>query len=614
MIQGQSPIVVTGNGSVQQPIVISLSVDGKTGCAGIVACLAGSLGPGLRYDSGTGRLQLKLSTDSGQVARFGPDQGLLVTNDGGGPGPQACTHGIDSLPAAPGVVAAESLAGFMGPYSSPYQLDYCLGAGVDIVSFHVATSADDVGVVADYWDHKIPDGRTDIYVTSDIRKLNAAVVHSTLNYAGDENDPVAYQSSPPVRTDRRGGWYGYLAARYYQPLLGDFLQRIDGKAVAMLDCSVDPVNGNPSFPETVAIIGAIRGVLKHCAQSWAMIAVQNVSTAQTVQGYGITPALIPVRPVKWNDPTMPYPVVDLTSNGIQWIVLSNRCSDSVLKAYQDAGVNVLVQGGSRHVDRARVERLGLRGGYAMDPVYYRGPKTDMNPSGYRSEEEQWQHRKVGLGQFSHRSDATDVLSSGGYVRGRPSAAEPGLIVPTNFGSGLGRPTILFGSACPMQNPSAYTLKWGMKWTVLATVSSSRAKMGLLFGAATDADTLEWPQNDAVRNPMGLPEGQKLLYRAFQRQNGEIGLAKWTALGFTYLATLSTPAIPVNTWNSYQLDVTPTQLTFTRIRPDGTRHTVTAADSTYRGPYFFIEKEEGTAADTANLFEGMFRSLVYTPGA
>ena len=43
VIQGASPITVTGNGSVQQPYIITLSLNGQSGCAAITACVAANL-------------------------------------------------------------------------------------------------------------------------------------------------------------------------------------------------------------------------------------------------------------------------------------------------------------------------------------------------------------------------------------------------------------------------------------------------------------------------------------------------------------------------------------------------------------------------------------------
>ncbi|MFF9265806.1 hypothetical protein [Streptomyces longwoodensis] len=570
--------------------------------------MADNLGSGLVYNDGTSTLQVRLSSQAGNALSFTAEGGLYAPTGGTPPTPATCLRTIASLPAAPNTVGAYTNAMLRGPYSSPYQLKWCLRAGADIVHFRCATSSDGVGVVPDYDNHRMEIGRSNIYVSRDIRELNSSTIAGTYNYAGDENDPMAYAPVTPVRTDRKGGWYGYLAQRYYQPLVADMLTTINGTAVALLDCV--PAD-TATYPESVAIIGGIRAIQQYCAQAWAMIGVSTLANATTVKNAGITPCMLVSWPSPYNLATLPYPVADLQAAGVTWMVLPSKYADSVFTTYKNAGIQVLMWSNSRHTERARAATLGVRGALCGDPVYYRGPNTSAWPYDYRTEVDPWAERKVATGQLTYRTDNQAVSSGAGNVRGRPDQDEPGLFIPASFGSTLGRPTVLCGWLCPLVNPSNYTLTWDMKWTSLATISTTRAKLGLLFGAATDRDTLEWPQGNATLNPEGWPDGNKAMYRVYQRQNGEIGIAKWSGSTFSYLATLASPAIANDVWNSYTLRVTPTQITFTRRVSNGTAYTVTAADSQYRGGYVWVEKEEGVAGDTANPFAGAFRSLLYT---
>lgn len=613
VVVGVSPIVVTGNGSVQQPITVSLSVDGRTGCAGIVACLAGNLGPGLLYDEGSGDLQVRLSHQAGNVLAFQTD-GLYAPSGGTAPTPATCFQTIADLPPAPNTVGAAYLGQLRGAYSSPHQVEWCLASGVDIIQFRCASSADDVGVVADLDTHTLDDARTSIFIAQEIRQLSAAQCANVYNYAGDENDPQSYTFVPgDDRTQRKGGWYGWLEPRYYTQMLTDFLRKINGGAVALIECV--PGSTVP-YPESQAMIGAIRGVQQMCAQAWAFIGVSSVANATTVKNAGITPVMVPGLPAAFGTAALPYTVAELQAAGITWIVLDYRYADTVFTTYKNAGIQVLMYTSSRHSDRTRVNTLGIRGGLAADPSYFRGPATSAWPYGYRNETDPWEHRQIATGQLTFRTDQHSVVSNTGQVRGRTQSTEQGLILPSGFGSTLGRPAVLCGWLCPLTNRTSYVLTWDMKFTTLASVSSTRAKMGLLVGAVTDQDTYDWPQNDAVQNPWAFPEGQKTLYRVYQRQNGELGIAKWASQtsALSYLATSATPAVAAGVWNSYRLVVTPTQLTLTRTLTSGTQYTVTAADSQYRGGYVWAEKEEGTNGDTANPFEGKFRNVIYTPTA
>ncbi|MGW1840834.1 hypothetical protein [Streptomyces sp. NPDC002067] len=590
---------------MQQPYLVSLGQDGQTGCEAITACVAQNLGPGLTYDKGTGKIQAKLSKDAGQTLRFGSDGGLLDTA-GGSPSPESCGRTIDSLPAAPDVIGAYALAGLHNPYSSPYGVDYCVAHQVDIIGMSVATTADDVGVVADYDDCKITDGRTSIYVTQDIRQMSAGTVTSVFNYAGSPDDPVSYQRPQGApRSDRRGGWYGWLAPGYHQPLLTDMLRRIGGKSVAMLQCHP---SDTAEVSEAVNIRGAIRAVLQECAQPWAIIAVSDPANAQTVVNAGITACVVPPRAMSYGSRTVPIPAADVVASGAKWMILDGLYHNVVFQEYRNAGLQVLMWGTSRQTWHARATTLGIRGSYVLDPVYCRGPQESGYD--YRAEYDPWEHRRMGAGQLTYRTDRREVLSTGGYVRGRTDAGEQGLILPANFGDGFGRPSVLIGWVCPLKDPTDYTITWAMRANSLPSPAAQAAKMGVLFGAATDIDPYAWPQNNAELNPLKFPEGPRAMYRAYQRTTGEIGLAKWPSPTepIQYLATKATPAVAANVWNDYELRVQTDKITFTRITSDGTRHTVTTADTQYRGPYFFLEKEESFAGEAAHPFAAQVKNM------
>ena len=607
VVEGIPPIYVNRSGVRPVTYQVGIGEPGADPCDYINECVAVNLGPGLGYDEATGQFHVRLSQDDGNTLHFGTDTGLKNIT-GTEPTPAFCGQTIEDLPPAPEVIGARSLAGLLHPYSSPYGVDYCLAHQLDIIHFQVATSSDDVGVVADYWTNTLSDARSSIYIGQDIRQLDAATVTSALNYAGDVDDPVS--ATPASRVERGGGWWGWLAPRYQQPLASDLLRRIKGRAVALMHCVPSP---EAYGTETTHIRGAIRAALENCAQQWTMIGVAELANAETVIANGLTPIACPdgmALPDTWGSADLPVPPADLTAAGIEWILLSNHHADSVFAAYQEAGLQVLMYTNSRHADRQRVTDLGIRGGLAADPVYY---KQFEDGYGYRSTSDGWEHRRPTPGQLTHATDQQFVTSHTGMVRGLPEAAEQGLILPPGFGENQGRATVGFWEN-PITDPEAYTLTWDMKWLSMAQTSATVAKAGVLFGAATDASPYRWPDNPEV-NPRGYPEGQVTLYRAFQRQNGEIGLAKWASqeAEIEYLALLNTPAIAANVWNTYTLEVSASQITFTRTMDDGTAHTITTGDTQYRGPYVCFEKEETFDPNPPNEFGVKFRNAIYTPG-
>ncbi|MDP4501084.1 hypothetical protein [Nonomuraea turcica] len=74
-------ITVDGDGSTANPYVISGTGGGAVTCDQVRPCL--SAGPGVAYDPATGVISARLSTDAGNNATFGGDQGIFVPAAGG---------------------------------------------------------------------------------------------------------------------------------------------------------------------------------------------------------------------------------------------------------------------------------------------------------------------------------------------------------------------------------------------------------------------------------------------------------------------------------------------------------------------------------------------------
>jgi len=564
------------------------------------------------YNQATGKVQVRLSRDSANATRLGSDSGVFTPENGETPTPESCLRTVEALPPAPEVVGADTLAGLHHPYNSPQGLSYCIAHGLDIVGVNISSTADDVGWLAEYDNGLVDTARCSIFATQDARNLPSDTIASTYNYAGNPDEPFPGIPDTGLPRHQRtieqwnkvGGWYGWLAPRYHNWFLPEFLERLGGKAVAMLHCHAP---GTTAATEAANANAAIRAVLQYCAQDWTMVAVREIPNATTILNTGMNAALAPSTPGTWGETTLPYPVETVTAAGINWILLPHYYADSVFTTYQSAGLNVLMWGVARHAHRQRVASLGIRGGYALDPVYYRGPQPTFD---YRSTTNPWQQRRPALGQLTWATDQRHV--AGTNVRGYCQADEPGLVIPPGWGNGFGRPSILCGWQCPLANPTNYTITWDMKGMGELPTTSTTARIGLLFGAATDTDPYAWPQNDPTNNPEALPEGPKTMYRAWQRLDGQIGLGVWESreVPLTTLATRTTPAVAADVWNSYTLTVTPAGITFTRTTSGGTSYSVTSDNTLYRGPYFFIEKEESSLGHPPAPFRAKWRNVIY----
>lgn len=604
LVVGSSPIVVSGNGAPGSPFTVSISSGGQTGCAGVAACVGQYLGPGLTYDEATGRLQALVSRDAGNALTFGSDSGLFTTGGGGG-GEAPCRVSVDSLPAA-GVAGAYAMAGLIGPYNSPYQLDYCAANNLDIVHFNVCAASDGVAWVAEYDNGQMSTARSSIFETTAARYLDSATIRTTRNLAGDLHD-AASGNGVLLRTVTCG-WYGWLSSQYVNWMLPDLLARLEGKSVALADCRDI---GEPDNVEADNIQAALRAVRDYCAHEWVMVGIGEVINAGTVLNAGMEPVVIAGRPeTGYGTTDLPYTVAELTGAGVAWMALDYYYADSVFAAYVAAGINVLMTGGTRHVHRVRSEGLGCRGFLSLDPVYMRGPA----PYDYRRTQDPWSQRRMGVGQLSHISERSSVLGDNvrGYFR-HPASGQigspEGLMLPARWGNGGGSPALLAGWECPLTNPTSYTISVEMIWDTLPT--GATGKMGLLFAMPDDRSTFVWNGSDG--NPDDLPIPPRNFYRAFQRVTGPIGIGIYdeSAGAYVELATVNTPAMTADVWNTYLLTVTPTTISFRRTTSGGTNYTVSVNNSKWRGPYFAVEKEENHPENAQYGFIGGFRNLVVT---
>ncbi len=601
---GASPVLVSGNGSPGAAFTVSINYNGKTGCAGIAACVGANLGPGLTYDEATGTIQAMVSRDSDNALTFGSDNGLFSGGSGGGG--DTCRKSVGSLPAAPNVVGAWSMAGLLNPFNSPEGISYAIANQCDIVHMQVVATADGAGWVSEYAPGYMWNQRSTIYQSNHVKFIDSASVKATINMAGTVNNPYPGTQINPSRV-WHSGWYGWGAQPFTQLLATDALDLIDGKTVALMECGDAD---DPASHEAANVQAVLRAVRTYCAQDWVMVGVEDIANGVTAQNAGVTAVMMPPMPATWGTTTLPYTVAELTTANIKWVALSHFHADSVFTAYKNAGIQVLMCGASRHVDRTRMQNLGIRGFLGHDPVYTRGPA----PHDYRNQTDPWSRRRPGNGQLTHRTD--QYGTTGIDVRGflpAPAAGQAvnpeGLYIPPRWGQGGISPAILCGWACPLRNATNYTISLDMMFDTLP-VSGGYGKMGLLFGMTDDRNLFAW--NGADGNPQNLPVGGRSAYRAYQRTNGQVGIGYFDATGtWNILTEVASPVPAADVWNTYTLTVTPSTITFRRTTTSGANYTATATHSALRGGYFAVEKEELNPSNNQYGYQGAFRRLNLT---
>ncbi|MGW7504384.1 hypothetical protein ACWGIR_23025 [Streptomyces albidoflavus] len=626
----EPPLHAEGTGTARDEWVLSLRYKGRKGGEALALLLCENVGPGLQcteggtlraagaqvaaaYGSralaapGQAQIMAKLSTDAGNLLRFGSDDGLLVTSDGGGSGdPAACGKSIESLPAS-GVMGAFLLAGLHHPFNSPYGVQYCIANGIDITHVRTVATADGVAWLAEYESGNVTMARSTIYSSAPASQLDSDLIATTYNTAG-------YPTNPRVGEvdGEDGGWYGWLAAKYHNWFLPEMLARVNGKTVVLADCMADEAEGT-AVSEAANVAAVLRAGKQACAQKWLLVGVEEVANAQTVVANGFTPIMMPQfagTQVKWGETKAPYTVEELTGAGVKWARLTEKYADSVFEAYKAAGISVLMLDSSRQYVQERADRVA-RGRLCLDPVYARG----VDAFDYRRPgADPWQRKRMCLGQLSHNTDNFQVVGvePRGYVKNNHSTSgtKDGIVLTAGFGDGRGSPALLVGYRCPVPKPEeSYSITWDMQCETIPTGAGAASKLGILFCAMTDQGPLAW-EDDEARNPVGWPAPKRQMYRAYWRaKTGEIGIGRWDEAGAYTSKEVATPKPVANGWVSFEVKVTPDSLSFTRKGTGG--KTVTLEDALWRGPYVFLEKEELHVEDGAYRFRGGYRRLVVT---
>lgn len=136
-------------------------------------------------------------------------------------------------------------------------------------------------------------------------------------------------------------------------------------------------------------------------------------------------------------------------------------------------------------------------------------------------------------------------------------------------------SVVMGSMCPIP-VTTYSIKFDMKWN---TIPAASLHAGIAFGKASD-DVYTFGSANASGG-----------YHVLIRDDGDLqlythaaGVGAGVQIGAANNGTPD-PANPVaGVWMSYQVDVTPTNITVKRL---DVAKTFTVADTTYRGGYFHL---------------------------
>lgn len=225
-------------------------------------------------------------------------------------------------------------------------------------------------------------------------------------------------------------------------------------------------------------------------------------------------------------------------------------SDANITAAVATGVPVIVFAVRTRTERDRLRALGVQG-YMCTNVSYvgndtRGFDTDGFSTGVRR-----------AGDFEGASNklVTLTAATGSVALAQGTTA-----------------TLSMGSMCPVPTPTgSYTIDYSMKWAVLPAATEHS---DVYFGHADDRAYA----HQASTNIAG--------YHAVFRANGQLQLfthAAGTTTGTQIGSTVNTAAPVADTWMTFRITVTATQVTYQRL--DDASATTTAASTHARGGYF-----------------------------
>lgn len=244
----------------------------------------------------------------------------------------------------------------------------------------------------------------------------------------------------------------------------------------------------------------------------------------------------------------------LNSGGVRYAAFTDwsTASDAAIQALVALGVtnNFKVWVGTiqRHKDYARLRALGVVGFYSDDPIYLDGAQGDFR---YRRTTDPW----AASNRFYHGHQAgnegPELLNRGTFSGGWWT---PGTAPVVSFA--------LMGWGSPVANPAAHTIGCRIRYDALG---SDATRWGaLLVGSPDDAPSVS--QNQSYENG----------YLCMLRANGQMVVFRILAGAAVSLGTLSTTAPTAGQEVPITVQITSTQVIFTRT---DTASTLTVNDST-----------------------------------
>lgn len=586
-----------------------------TTCDAIVLCVAANLGPGLRYDSVTGLLAVRISGDADNAASLGSDGGIYVPGPDVSPDPASGRKTIAGLP--PRIFGASSTGGgSMTPFGSPDGLEYGIANRMDLLNISTYALADGVAIAR--WDgpHTSLTNRTDNPATIATGLISSVTLPSLLVDAGARNTPTGRESgAPPSLLTPDGGWFGFYARNYTPITLAEALHQVAARSVVYLAVYA----GSVEAVLAGYLAGAINAVVQTGAQDWTLVGVPGymddglggmepspiTAWVGDVIGAGLTPVVDLFDDHVGGSVVTPAQVI---ASGAEWVRLaqSNLAPDGGvtfgrIQEFINAGLQVIVQvRSSRQFDVAQAYANGVRGVTSDNPVYSRGARGEAGDLDYRKTIviPGLVTRTMMEGALTHRTETGTGASDIGWAR--QSAEGRNFTERFMWEGGVGGHLMsqLLGELCPYEITSSYRLRLRFRVdSASETVpAGSEPKLGVFFNSPTDRD-ITWFEPD--ENPPWI-NGYWFNIQVGSVNRGRVTMGKFNDGNHSVLLQSDVvPTVEYGRWIYFSITVTGPQISL------GVGHQAidyeigTVNDSDHRGQYAFYAWEDAYTSPAAN---------------
>lgn len=562
----------------------------STTCEAIMACIAANLGAGLDFNEVTRQLELRISTDTGNVAQIGSDGGFY-SPAGAPPGPMTWPKTVATLPAQP--LTASGGSGLVIPTTSPLAIEHTIANNIDIYATSVYTLAD--GVAFEHLDDR--DDVINPYVDNPSaitwRNLGSTNLPSLRYDAGTRLSPTA-RSAPNQFTEPDGGWAGFYSAPFTPRTVAELLRIIRGRAVVTMFVRFEGLTPADNDQAIASVASVVQAVVDAGAQDWVIIMPQDNYDDSTrtpindmmalITGAGITGG---VNIFTEQDNVDPWTPAEILATGATWVDIASPSHPSGADAariseFVNAGLEVMVFTDARQYWTDWAFDLGARTVRCRDAVYGRGGRGQPGDLAYRQNFIPGLETRTAVngGMTPLNAFATAVFDQG-FAR----LDEPGRWFPPRYawvsGSALYANNQLLGTICPIPDTTNFELRLRIRREGATSTFPSRFG-GIFWGFADDRDIANAPSqpNNPNRNGYGCIIREPLsasVHQGIYRQDAGVEVA---------LATTTTgPGWQSNIWVDLTVTVAADLITF-HVNAGGSEATVSVSDATYRGPYVF----------------------------